>query len=82
MEPCAIDVTTRESFPSLVGTPSRAVVDVAGPWRVDEAWWDDALGTPTSHAVQRDEFDVLLDDGALWRIARDGTRWTLRGTYD
>ena len=82
VEPCAIDVTTRESFPSLVGTPSRAVVDVAGPWRVDEAWWDDALGTPTSHAVQRDEFDVLLDDGALWRIARDGTRWTLRGTYD
>jgi hypothetical protein len=25
---------------------------------------------------------VLTGDGALWRIARDGTRWVLLGTYD
>ena len=54
----------------------------AGPWRVDESWWDDALGTLESNSVQRDEYDVLLESGALLRIARDGTRWTLRGTYD
>jgi protein ImuB len=80
--PLAIEVVTSEGFPSRVGTPPRTVIDVAGPWRTDEAWWDDVLAAPVSHTVVRDEFDVLLDGGALWRIARDGAAWTLRGTYD
>ena len=27
-------------------------------------------------------FHVVKPGQTLWRIARDGTRWTLRGTYD
>ena len=82
VEPRDLEVTTHAGFPRTVGTPPQPVLDVAGPWRVDEAWWDDALAEPVSRTVQRDEFDVLLEDGTLWRIARDGARWTLRGTYD
>jgi protein ImuB len=82
LEPRDIDVVMRSGLPIAVGTPQQLVVDVAGPWRADELWWDDALAAPVSRFVQRDEYDVLLEDGALWRIARDGERWTLRGTYD
>ena len=85
--PRAIEVTLRDGRPAFVGTPTRAVLDVAGPWRVDEAWWDSVLGTPEPHALRRDEYDVLLEDGTLARIACDDPReptrrWTLRGTYD
>lgn len=84
--PRAIDVVLREGMPAFVGTPPQAVLDVAGPWRADEAWWDDALGNDASASLCRDEFDVLLEDGALYRIARDtirdSERWTIRGTYD
>ncbi|MHB1796694.1 MAG: DinB/UmuC family translesion DNA polymerase [Vulcanimicrobiaceae bacterium] len=69
-----IDVVLRGNAPSFVGSPSRAVIDCAGPWRIDEGWFD----TP----VARDEFDVLLEDGALYRIYRQGERWYVRGAYD
>ena len=82
VEPEEIDVAVHAGFPTFVGAPPRAVLDVAGPWRVDEVWWDRALGAPCPQTVQRDEYDVLLEDAALWRIARDDGRWTLRGTYD
>lgn len=52
----------------------RAVVNCAGPWRVDDGWFD----TP----VVRDEYDVQLDDGMLCRIYRQGEHWYLRGAYD
>ena len=29
-----------------------------------------------------DAYDVLLEDGALWRIVSEGGRWYVRGTYD
>jgi len=39
LEPRAIDVRLRGGKPALVGTPPQMVLDVAGPWRVDESWW-------------------------------------------
>jgi len=50
------------------------VLDCAGPWRVDDGWFESP--------VMRDEYDVLLDDGMLCRIYRQGERWYLRGAYD
>lgn len=67
-----IDVKMRGNAPSKVGT--RDVLDCAGPWRVDDGWFESP--------VARDEFDVLLDDGMLCRIYRQGTQWYLRGAYD
>ncbi len=67
-----VAVTMRGNAPEKVGT--RAVLDCAGPWRVDDGWFESP--------VVRDEFDVLLDDGMLCRIYRQGEHWYLRGAYD
>ena len=69
-----IDVRVQRGEPAFVGSPPQAVLECAGPWRVEEAWFT----TP----VVRDEYDVLLEDGELYRIYRQGTRWYLRGAYD
>jgi protein ImuB len=78
--PRPLDVRVLDGAPRFVGTPPHAVIDHAGPWRVEERWWGPALGSGT--ALARDEYDVCLDDGALLRIAREGAAWTLRGVYD
>ena len=67
-----IDVTMRGNQPQAVG--ARKVLDCAGPWRVDDGWFE--------QPVLRDEYDVLLDDGMLCRIYRQGEHWYLRGAYD
>ena len=78
--PRAIDVHVLDGMPRFVGSPPQQVVEVAGPWRTEERWWGPATGEGAPLA--RDEYDVCLDDGALVRIAREGTDWSLRGVYD
>ncbi|HTV73555.1 MAG TPA: DNA polymerase Y family protein [Candidatus Acidoferrales bacterium] len=72
LPPRAIAVRLHHGVPAFVG--GSAVVRLAGPWRVDESWWERPL--------QREEYDVLLTDGALLRITRENNVWFLRGTYD
>ena len=69
-----IEVRTVGGAPAFVGSPARAVLECAGPWRIEESWY----ATP----LARDEYDVLLDGGALYRIYRQGETWYLRGSYD
>ena len=56
-----------------------AVVAWAGPWRTSGDWW-------TSDPWCRDEWDVALQDGALYRIyyepGQQGGRWFVDGNYD
>jgi hypothetical protein len=78
--PVAIPVRLGAGMPRFVGSPPQPVLDVAGPWRVDEGWWTAVTGGGTP--LVRDEYDVLLADGALMRIAREGDTWSLRGVYD
>lgn len=73
-----IEVRVRNGEPAAVAPnnkPLRTVVECSGPWRVEIGWFSDAY-------VIRDEYDVLLDDGELYRIYRQGARWYLRGAYD
>jgi protein ImuB len=53
------------------------VVSLAGPWRTSGDWWK-------SDGWDRDEWDVALSDGALYRIYCDrATRaWFVEGSYD
>jgi protein ImuB len=53
------------------------VLRFAGPWKTSGEWW-----APT--AWSREEWDVALDDGALYRIYQETqTRsWFVEGVYD
>jgi protein ImuB len=56
---------------------SHKIIRMAGPWRSCGDWW-------TSEPWNRDEYDVVLDNGALYRIYQDRkTRlWFFEGSYD
>jgi protein ImuB len=51
------------------------VVSSAGPWRTSGDWW-------THDPWARDEWDVALSDGALYRIYSEQGRWFVGGSYD
>ncbi len=80
VEPRPVDVRMIDGAPRFVGSPPQQVVELAGPWRVDEGWW--ARATGEGAPLARDEYDVCLDDGALLRLAQEDRGWTVRGVYD
>ncbi len=53
------------------------VLRAAGPWKTSGEWW-------TSTFWCREEWDVALDDGALYRIYQDAQKqaWFVHGMYD
>jgi protein ImuB len=53
------------------------VVTMAGPWRKSGDWWRE-------DAWSRDEWDVALSDGALYRLYLDRRNgmWFVEGSYD
>jgi protein ImuB len=53
------------------------VLRYAGPWKTAGEWWADT-------AWSREEWDVALDDGALYRIYQESTshEWFVHGVYD
>ncbi|HYL37958.1 MAG TPA: hypothetical protein VEV17_18730 [Bryobacteraceae bacterium] len=52
------------------------VLNAAGPWRTSGDWW-------TQTAWNRDEWDITLTTGALYRIYREpDQRWFIEGAYD
>jgi protein ImuB len=61
---------------ALDGNPPRRVLSWAGPWPVEERWWD-----PATHR-RRARFQVVLADGAAHLLGIEGGRWWLEATYD
>ena len=53
------------------------VMRSAGPWKTSGEWWADT-------AWSRDEWDVALDDGGLYRIYQEAEShgWFVQGVYD
>jgi protein ImuB len=53
------------------------VVAAAGPWRTTGEWWGNA-------ALARDDYDLELTDGGLYRVYREHAsgRWFAAGAYD
>jgi protein ImuB len=66
--------------PGPGGAPSgdghRRVVAWAGPWPVQERWWD-AAGSALVQRVQ-----ILEDTGDAWLLALDARGWRAEGRYD
>jgi len=54
---------------------TREVLAAAGPWRSSGDWW-------TSSPWDREEWDVELSDGGLYRVFRASREWFLEGVYD
>jgi protein ImuB len=79
LAPREIGVRVERGRPVAVG--GRKIVELAGPWRVDESWWAQALDEGALPYAS-DAYDVLLDDGTLWRIVTEAQRWYVRGAYD
>jgi protein ImuB len=63
------------------GMPGGAIVEAAGPWRTSGEWWNDG---PSARAWDRDEWDVALADGTVYRlfVERDIGQWFLDGLMD
>ncbi len=53
----------------------RQVLASAGPWRASGEWW-------TASPWDREEWDVELSDGGLYRVFRTSREWFLEGVYD
>ena len=53
------------------------VIEHAGPWKTSGEWW-------AATAWNREEWDVALDDGALYRIYQEANSglWFVHGMYD
>jgi protein ImuB len=53
------------------------VIQSAGPWKTSGEWW-------TTTSWIHEEWDVALDDGALYRIYRElqSREWYVHGVYD
>ena len=68
-----------ELAPKIVQAPGvkGAVVRAAGPWKTSGEWW-------AQTAWSREEWDVALDDGGLYRIYQESQtqHWFVQGVYD
>jgi protein ImuB len=76
--PLLAEVALEGGSPRFVEAPGvrGAVLDRAGPWRASGDWWDVAWS--------REEWDVALAGGGLYRIYRDRLReqWFVEGELD
>lgn len=77
----AVTVTDRGGLsapPACVRWGSRewAVCGWAGPWLVDEHWWDAALA---NEAVR---MQILLEDSRALLVIHRGDRWLVEGVYE
>jgi protein ImuB len=70
-------VTLATHGPSYIAAQNirGKVIDLAGPWRTSGDWW-------TLDPWLRDEWDLALSDGALYRIYCEPRGWFVEGSYD
>ncbi|HWF09686.1 MAG TPA: hypothetical protein VG297_14550 [Bryobacteraceae bacterium] len=78
--PRAAQVIVVNHQPVRIAAPSIGgrVVMAKGPWRTSGEWWK-------QNQWDRDEWDVALESGAIYRLfqdARAGGRWFIEGAYD
>jgi protein ImuB len=69
-------VTAEPQQVAVAGAPPVPVVAWAGPWPVDERWWDPAS------ARRRARLQVVLPGGAAHLLGLEGGRWEVEATYD
>jgi protein ImuB len=70
-------VALAEGHPSFIAAQAirGKVMDMAGPWRTSGDWW-------TADSWSRDEWDIALSDGILYRLYCSPAGWFVEGSYD
>ncbi len=79
--PVAVDERGMPSGPPAGFVPPassrrRTVTAWAGPWPVDERWWD-PVAARSVHRLQ-----VVDDDGSAWLLCYEAGRWWAEARYD
>ena len=70
------DVSAAPAQLNRRGRASVGVAAWAGPWPVDERWWD-----PARHR-RRARFQIVTNDGTAHLVVLEAGRWWLEATYD
>jgi hypothetical protein len=92
-QPGAIRVRVVDGQPAYVasgrtGMSGGSVTHAAGPWRTSGRWWERIETSPPATTRDwrwnREEWDVVLADGVVYRIFldRDSQRWFLEAVAD
>jgi protein ImuB len=74
--PLPATVALEHNRPLRISAPGvhGKVLNAAGPWRSSGDWW-------TTTIWNRDEWDIALSNGSLYRIYSD-PNWFIEGSYD
>jgi protein ImuB len=73
--PAQVTVSTRGPVYLSAADIRGEVTELAGPWRTSGDWW-------TPDPWLRDEWDLALSNGALYRIYCSPRGWFVEGSYD
>ena len=65
-----------ERFRASADEPWQPVASWAGPWPVEELWWDEAVGRRIAR------FQVVGVDGSAWLMVVENGRWFTEARYD
>jgi protein ImuB len=76
--PARVELHPTGPAPAYVWTEHlhAAVTAAHGPWRGSGDWWQ------PDRRWEREEWDVALAEGGLYRVVRTPTGWWLEGEYD
>jgi len=69
-------VTGEPARVSIAAGPWLDVIGWAGPWPLDERWWD------LRQSRRRMRFQVALSDGSAHLLTLEDGRWWIEATYD
>lgn len=67
-------VNTAPAALAVGGGPLVGVTEWAGPWPVEERWWE-------SGGRRRARFQMVLESGEAHLVCREGGRWWVEATY-
>jgi protein ImuB len=76
VHPVSVPAEVADARLSVAGGAWSAVTAWAGPWPVDERWWDQAASS------RRARWQVVTADGIAHLLSQEGDRWEVEATYD